>query len=377
MRVLIAPDKFKGSLGANEAARAMARGFARGWPEAEVLTCPLADGGEGTMELLVAATGGKTIPCEVTGPLGERRRALLGVLGDGRTAMVEMAAASGLALVPPEKRDPRYATSAGTGDLIRNALDQGLRRIIVGIGGSATNDGGAGMAAALGARFLDENGEDLPHGAIYLNNLESLDLSGLDPRLREAAVVVASDVTNPLLGETGASQVYGPQKGTSEYDVRLLETALARLAEVTSRQVAPGHESKPGAGAAGGLGFGLMAFTGAAVLPGIDVVMKAVGFERKLVGCGLVLTGEGRLDAQTAYGKTVTGVARAAGNHGIPVLALAGEVAGGAEQLHELGVTALLGIARGPMSLEESIRRTRELLEDTSRELASLLRGLQ
>jgi glycerate kinase len=204
-----------------------------------------------------------------------------------------------------------------------------------------------------------------------------MDLSGLDPRLREAAVVVASDVTNPLLGEEGASHVYGPQKGASEYDVRLLETALARLAEVASRNVAAGLESKPGAGAAGGLGFGLMAFTGATVLPGIDVVMKAVGFERKLAGCGLVLTGEGRLDAQTAYGKTVTGVARVAGGHGIPVLALAGEVAGGAEQLHELGVTALLSIARGPISLEESIRRAGELLESACRELGSLLRGLQ
>jgi glycerate kinase len=374
MRILIAPDKFKGSLDASEAAGAIARGFTEGWPEAELLTCPLADGGEGTMELLISATGGKTLTCEVTGPLGERRQASLGILGDGKTAMVEMAAASGLALVPPEKRDPRYTTSAGTGDLIRRALDEGLRRVIVGIGGSATNDGGAGMAAALGVRFLDENGEDLPHGAIYLNNLETMDLSGLDPRIRETTVLVASDVTNPLLGERGASHVYGPQKGASEYDVRLLETALARLSEVTSRQVTPGYESKPGAGAAGGLGFGLMAFTGAAVLPGIDVVMKAVGFERKLAGCGLVITGEGRLDAQTAYGKTVTGVARVASSHGIPVLALAGEVAEGAEQLHELGVTALLGIARGPMSLEESMRRAGELLESACRELASLLK---
>jgi len=374
MRILIAPDKFKGSLDANEAARTIARGFTEGWPEAEVLTCPLADGGEGTMELLVSATGGKTITCEVTGPLGERHQAPLGILGDGKTAMVEMAAASGLALVPPEKRDPRYTTSAGTGDLIRRALDEGLRRIVVGIGGSATNDGGAGMATALGARFLDENGEDLPHGAIYLNNLEDMDLSGLDPRIRETAVVVASDVTNPLLGELGASRIYGPQKGASEYDVRLLETALARLSEVTSRYIFAGYESKPGAGAAGGLGFGLMAFTGAMVLPGIDVVMKAVGFENKLAGCGLVITGEGRLDAQTAYGKTVTGVARIANSHGIPVLALAGEVAEGAEQLHELGVSALVSISRGPMSLEESLRRAGELLENASRELGRLLK---
>jgi glycerate kinase len=376
MRILIAPDKFKGSLDASGAARAIARGFSQGWPEAEVLTCPLADGGEGTMELLVAATGGKTVACEVTGPLGERRQAQLGVLGDGRTAVVEMAAASGLALVPPGKRDPRYTTTAGTGDLIRCALDEGLRRIIVGIGGSGTNDGGAGMAASLGVRFLDENGEDLPHGAIYLNNLEAMDIGGMDPRIRETAIVVASDVSNPLLGEQGASRVYGPQKGAGEYDVQLLETALARLSEMTSRHVAPGYEMKPGAGAAGGLGFGLMAFLGAAVLPGIEVVMKAVGFERKLAGCGLVITGEGRLDAQTAYGKTVTGVARVASNHGIPVLALAGEVAEGAEKLHELGVTAFMGINRGPLSVEDSMRLADSLLESTSRETASLLRVL-
>jgi len=354
----------------------MAKGLRAGWPEAVLITCPLADGGEGTIELLVAATGGKTTECEVTGPLGERRLAPLGILGDGRTAAVEMAAASGLALVPAEKRDPRYTTTAGTGDLIRCALDAGMRRIVVGIGGSATNDGGAGMAASLGVRFLDESGEDLPHGAIYLNNLEAIDMTGLDPRIREAAIVVASDVTNPLLGERGASHVYGPQKGASGYDVELLESALARLAEVASRHTGPGYEQKPGAGAAGGLGFGLMAFLGADLRAGIEVVMSAVGFERKIAGCGLVLTGEGRLDAQTAYGKTVTGVARAAQRHGIPVLALGGDVTEGTEKLRELGVTATLGIARGPLSVEESIRGTRELLEINSRELGYLLQRL-
>jgi glycerate 2-kinase len=376
MRILIAPDKFKGSLSAEEAAASIARGLSAGWPEAGLITCPLADGGEGTMELLVAATGGRTVECEVTGPLGESRNAPLGVLGDGRTAVVEMAAASGLALVPPQKRDPRYTTSAGTGDLIRCALDMGLRRIIVGIGGSATNDGGAGMASELGVRFLDEHSEDLPPGAIYLNNLASIDISGLDNRIRETAIAVASDVTNPLLGERGATRVYGPQKGAGEYDVELLERGLERLAETVSSSLTPGLESKPGAGAAGGLGFGLMAFLGARVLPGIEVVMKAVGFEKKLADCGLVITGEGRLDAQTAYGKTVTGVGRAAAQRGIPVLALAGDVAEGAEGLREFGVTTVMGIARGPMGLDESVRRAGELLEGASRELARLLRSL-
>jgi len=376
MRIIIAPDKFKGSLASREVAEAIARGFSAAWPTAELISCPLADGGEGTLDVLVHATGGRTVEREVTGPLGERLRAPLGILGDGETAVVEMAAASGLVLIPPDKRDPRYTTTKGTGDLILAALDMGMRRIIVGIGGSATNDGGGGMASALGVRLSDDCNEDLPPGAIYLNNLESIDMSGLDPRILQAHIVVASDVTNPLLGDTGASRVYAPQKGASEYDVELLERGLSRLAEVVSVTLVPGIEDRPGAGAAGGLGFGLMAFLGAEVRPGVEVVMDIVGFEDKLSACDLVVTGEGRLDAQTAYGKTVTGVARAAGRRGIPVLALGGEIAEGAEELHEMGVTAMLGIAPGPLSREESIRRAGYLLERTSREIASLMRAL-
>ena len=376
MRVLIAPDKFKGCLDAREVAEAMAGGFADGWPGAELVRCPLADGGEGTLELLVEATGGRTVECAVTGPLGEARRAPLGILGDGETAVVEMAVASGLALVPREKRDPLVTTTAGTGDLIRCALDAGFRRILVGIGGSATNDGGTGMAAALGALFLDASGRELPPGGGGLERLASIDLSGLDPRLREAEVVIACDVANPLLGERGASRVYGPQKGADAGAVERLERGLARLAEVSERTLGQRYRDRPGAGAAGGLGFGLMAFLGAEAEPGIEVVMEAVGFEERLSGSDLVITGEGRLDGQTAQGKTVTGVARAAARRGLPVLALAGEVAEGADALHGLGVTALLGIARGPMDREESMRMAGPLLEAACRELASLLRGL-
>ncbi len=376
MRIIIAPDKFKGSLDSREVAEAIARGWGEGWPDAELITCPLADGGEGTLDVLVQASSGRTVECKVTGPLGEPRRAPLGILGDGNTAVVEMAAASGLVLVPPENRDPRYTTTAGTGDLIRAALDAGARRIIVGIGGSATNDGGTGMASALGVRFLDDYNENLSPGAIYLNNVEAMDMKGLDPRVLKTEIIVASDVTNPLLGDRGASRVYAPQKGASEYDVELLERGLTRLAEVVSATIIPGLEDKPGAGAAGGLGFGLMAFLGAEVRPGIEVVTEAVGFERMLEGCGLVVTGEGRLDAQTAYGKTVTGVARVARRHGIPVLALGGEIAEGAEALRELGVNAMLGIASGPLSREESMASAASLLERTSRELASLLRSI-
>jgi glycerate kinase len=352
MRVLVCPDKFKGSLTANQAAEAIARGFSEGWPEAECVLCPLADGGEGTLEVLVKATGGRLVEMEVTGPLGEKRRAPLGILGDGTTAVVEMAAASGLELIPPDCRDPRRTTTAGTGDLIRGALDMGFRRIIVGIGGSGTNDGGTGMASALGARFLDGEGNELPPGGGNLHRLERIDLSGLDPRVREAEIIVASDVDNPLLGPEGASRVYAPQKGAGPEDVEFLEKGLARLAEVASAQISiPAREggprsgadpaAVPGAGAAGGLGFGLTVFLGARIRPGIEVVMEAVGFEELLSSCRLVITGEGRLDAQTAHGKTVNGVARKASERKVPVLVLAGEIVPGAEELHRSGVTAM------------------------------------
>lgn len=386
MRVLVCPDKFKGSLIASQVAEAIARGFSEGWPEAECLLCPLADGGEGTLEVLVRATGGRLEEMEVTGPLGERRKAFLGICGDGRTAVVEMATASGLELIPPERRDPLRTTTAGTGDLIRGALDLGLRRIIVGIGGSGTNDGGTGMASALGARFLDQEGNEIPPGGGELHRLERIDLSGMDPRALEAEIIVASDVDNPLLGPEGASRVYGPQKGASLEDVELLERGLARLAEVASDlpstpprngKAVNGLEASsiPGAGAAGGLGFGLVAFLGADIRPGIEVVMEAVSFEDLLSRCRLVITGEGRLDDQTAHGKTVNGVARKARERGIPVLALAGELAPGAEELHRGGVTAIFSIAEGPLTREDSLRQAYRLLARTSRELARLLRA--
>lgn len=376
MRILVCPDKFKGSLTAREACEAIMRGISEGWPEAETVACPLADGGEGTLEVLVAATRGRVVPVEVTGPLGERREAPLGITGDGKTAVVEMAAACGLELVPSEKRDPGATTTRGTGDLIRAALDLGLRRIIVGIGGSATNDGGAGMASALGARFLDGEGNELPPGGRELLRLAHIDLSTLDPRAREADIVVASDVDNPLLGPQGAARVYAPQKGAGPHDVEVLERALARLAEVASACVAPGLEDAPGAGAAGGLGFGLAAFLGARLRPGIEVVMEALGFDELLGSCRLAVTGEGRLDGQTAHGKTVCGVARKARESGIPVLALGGEVAEGADALHALGVSAILGICYGPLSREDCMARAGSMLRRVARETAGLLRAL-
>ena len=388
MRVLVCPDKFKGSLTATQAAEAIARGFSEGWPEAECVLCPLADGGEGTLEVLVRATGGRLVEMEVTGPLGEKRKAPLGICGDGRTAVVEMAAASGLELIPPERRDPRWTTTAGTGDLIRCALELGASRIIVGIGGSGTNDGGTGMAASLGARFLDREGRELPPGGGHLHRLERIDLSGLDPRIRKVEIEVASDVDNPLLGPEGASRIYAPQKGAGPEDVELLERGLARLAEVVSGQleVAEGHGKPdspadpahmPGAGAAGGLGYGLAVFLGARIRPGIEVVMEAVGFEELLSASQLVITGEGRLDGQTAHGKTVSGVSRRAAERKVPLLALAGEIASGAEVLHRAGLTAMFCIARGPLSREDSLRQAYPLLASTSREIAQIIRALR
>ncbi len=376
MRILVCPDKFKGSLTAGEAAEAIARGVSDGWPEAETVVCPLADGGEGTLEVLVNATRGRVVPTEVTGPLGEARSAPLGIAGDGETAVVEMAAASGLELIPPERRDPKVTTTRGTGDLIRAALDLGLRRIIVGIGGSGTNDGGTGMASALGARFLDGEGRELPPGGRELERLARIDLSALDPRVREAEIVVACDVANPLLGPRGASRVYAPQKGAGPHDMEVLEKGLARLAEVASAFVARGLEETPGAGAAGGLGFGLVAFLGARMRPGIEVVMETLGFAELLPSCDLVVTGEGRLDEQTAQGKTVIGVAREAFRLGLPVLALGGEVAEEAEALRALGVTALLSICPRPMSREECMAHAAPLLRRAAREVAGLLCAL-
>ena len=279
MRVLVAPDSFKGSAAALAVAQAMARGVRAVFPEAEVLPVPIADGGEGTVEALVVATGGALREATVTGPLGQPVVARWGVLGDGETAVVEMAAASGLPLVPRERRDPRRTTTRGTGELMRAALDAGSRKLVVGIGGSATNDGGTGMARALGARFLGPDGAELPEGGAALARLDRVDLSGLDPRLAGAELLVACDVDNPLTGPRGASAVYGPQKGATPEMVRELDAALCRFAErareATGRDVA----GRPGAGAAGGLGAGLLFFTPARLRPGVEIVLEATGFE--------------------------------------------------------------------------------------------------
>jgi glycerate kinase len=328
-----------------------------------VVRVPIADGGEGTVDALVTATGGRRERRTVRGPLGEPVVAQWGVLGDGKTAVIEMAAASGLPLVPHGRRDPRLTSTYGTGELMRAALDAGLGRLIVGIGGSATNDGGAGMARALGVRFLDSAGEELPEGGAALARLARIELRTADPRLATAEIVVACDVDNPLTGPRGASAVYGPQKGATPDVVLTLDAALQRYAlvarDVTGRDVA----GVAGAGAAGGLGAGLLFFTAARLRPGVEIVLEATGFSEQVRGADLVITGEGRTDFQTSMGKAPVGVAAVARRHGVPVVCLAGSLGEGAEEVLAHGIDALATLLPGPMTLDESMIRGAELLE--------------
>jgi len=366
MKVVIAPQGFKGNLTALEVARAIEAGIRR--VQADVVTClvPMADGGEGTMQALVDARGGELVPVTVTGPLGEPVAACWGWLGDGVTAVVEMAAASGLGLVAPERRNPLVATTYGTGELIRDALDKGCRKFIIGIGGSATNDGGAGMVQALGGRLLNERGEPLAFGGAALAELASIDISALDPRLIECDVVIACDVDNPLCGPDGASCIYGPQKGASPSMVGQLDEALARYAAVIRCDLGVDIRNVAGAGAAGGLGAGLMVFLKARLLSGIDVIIQATGLDEQLAGAALVFTGEGRIDGQTACGKTPVGVARRAKERGVPVIALAGEIGDGYQTVYEQGITAVFSIAPGPITFARSVDRAAELTGDVA-----------
>jgi glycerate kinase len=381
MRLVLAPDSFKGALGATQACAAMADGIRRVVPEAEIRAIPLADGGEGTTEALVAATGGWIQSVEVTGPLtAERARveAQLGWLGEGR-AVLEMASASGLPLVSPEQRNPLHTTSFGTGELIAAALEAGAHHLILGIGGSATNDLGAGMAQALGVRFLRGDGEAIvePLSGKRLPEVASIDLSGLHPALATCRLEVACDVDNPLLGPHGATAVYGPQKGATPAMAAELEASLAHLIALletaTGRQV----RERPGAGAAGGMGAMLLALTAAELRPGIALVLEASGFAAALDGADLVLTGEGRVDAQTAHGKTIHGVARAAAAAGVPVVVIAGEIGAGAGALHEVGVQAMFSLVNGPMDLTSAMKRTGDLLASATEQVFRLLRIIQ
>ncbi len=361
MRIVIAPQEFKGSLTASQAAAAMAEGVRRALPEAKLETVPMADGGPGTVEAVVEASGGQTTTASVQDSLGQPVAAQWGIVG-GQTAVVEMAAAAGLWRLAEEERDPRVTSTYGVGQLALAALDAGCQRLIIGLGGSATNDGGAGMAAALGARFLDAKDGELPPGGAALNRLERIDSSRIDQRLRECEVIAATDVTNPLCGPEGASLVYGPQKGAGPEAARGLDAALRRYGEIVERDVGVHVLDAPGAGAAGGLGAGLIAFLGARVEPGVEVVARTVRLRERLRGASLVLTGEGRLDGQTGYGKTVAGVARIAREEGVPVIVVAGSLGPGWERVLSLGVEGVEPIVPRSGTLEEAMARPAEML---------------
>jgi glycerate kinase len=363
MRVVIAPDSFKGSLSAPAAAAAMARGVRAVFPGAELRLVPIADGGEGTVDALVSATGGRIVETRVTGPLGDPVVARWGILGGGDAAVIEMAAASGLPLVPAARRDPRLTSTRGTGELLRAALDAGAHRLVIGIGGSATNDGGTGMARALGIRFLDAAGRELEEGGAALARLERIDVSGADPRLAGLEILVACDVDNPLTGPRGASAVYGPQKGATPEMAAELDQALERYARVGTIATGRDVSSVPGAGAAGGLGAALLLFTQARLRPGVEIVLEATGLETQIRGAALVITGEGRSDFQTAMGKAPAGVAAVARRHRVPVICLSGALGEGAEELLARGVDALAAAVARPMSLDEAIHGAAALLE--------------
>ncbi|HYG57665.1 MAG TPA: glycerate kinase [Symbiobacteriaceae bacterium] len=363
MRIVIAPDSFKGSLSAAEAAEAMAKGARAVFPQAEVVEVPMADGGEGTLDALVAGTGGRIIRQMVTGPLGTPVEARFGMLGDGETAALEMASASGLLLVQREQRDPRITTTYGTGELMKAALDLGVKRIVCGIGGSATNDGGAGMITALGARLLKADGGSIGFGGAALLELDRIEMSGLDPRLAQVELLVACDVDNPLCGPRGASATYGPQKGATPEMVQLLDGALSHMADVMVRDVGRDVRTAPGAGAAGGLGHGFMGFLGARLRPGIEVVMEAVHMDGLLQGATLVITGEGRTDGQTLAGKVPMGVARRAALQRIPTFVVSGAVTPEADGLMAHNIASLISICDGPMTLDEAMAHAAVLLE--------------
>jgi len=366
MHILIAPQSLKGSLTAAEAGSAIALGVRKIYPEAEIEVVPIADGGEGTVQALVDASGGKIIQKVVTGPLGEPVQAFFGLMGDGSTSAIEMAACAGLPLVPPAKRDPRITTTYGVGELILAALDYGSRHFIIGIGGSATNDGGAGMAQALGASLLDAQGTKIAPGGAALATLAHISTSSMDSRLQKCTVEVACDVTNPLCGPMGASAVFGPQKGATPEMVEELDKALGHYASIVERDLNMSIGDIPGSGAAGGLGAGLMAFLHAKLRPGTQIVFEAIEIEERIRKADLVITAEGQIDAQTAYGKSVGAIAEIAKRSGLPVVAFAGSLGENYQVVYELGVDAVAALPASPVTLTYAMENASRLLSDAA-----------
>jgi glycerate 2-kinase len=372
MKIVIAPDSFKGSLSAMQVACAIEAGIKNINENIQTILLPMADGGEGTVQTLIDATGGSLVELFVHDPLFRKVKSFYGIMGDGKTAVIEMAAASGLTLLTLNERNPLVATTYGAGELIKDALDKGCKKFIIGLGGSATNDGGCGMASALGVKFLDENNNEIGFGGIELQKLKRIDLSGLDPRIKEVSFTCACDVENILCGNSGASKVYGKQKGATPEDVILLDNALLNFANIVQKQYGLDIANVKGAGAAGGLGAGVLFFLQASLQKGIDIIINATRLEEKLQGALLVITGEGRLDEQTAFGKTPFGVATVASKKNIPVIALAGSLGNGYQSLYEKGFTGIFSIINKPMPLQEAIDNAALLLKESAENIVRL-----
>ena len=363
MRIVIAPDSFKGCLNALNVALAMRRGVQRVYPDSVIDMIPMADGGEGTVEAILCAVPGERIKIEVKDPLGRPIESTYALIDEGKTAIIEMAAASGLTLLSYQERNPCITSTEGTGMLIRDALDRGVEKILLGIGGSATNDGGAGLAVALGVKLLDAQGKELPQGGAALVNLVNIDMLGLDSRLTKVQIEVACDVQNPLCGPEGASAVYGPQKGANPEDIRVLDAALQNFGEVLSRVSSSNLLDLVGGGAAGGLGAGIVGFLGAKLRPGSQMVLEVAKADDKIMKADLVLTGEGRTDFQTAYGKVPVGVSALAQKYSVPVLVISGSVEGSPDLLADFGVASCFSVAEGPATLDEAFLKAEEQLE--------------
>jgi glycerate kinase len=377
MKIVIAPDSFKESLSALQVASAIEAGMREVWPDAEYVKVPVADGGEGTVQAMIDATGGKLVEHAVTGPLGEPVHAFYGLVegtAEGALAVIEMAAASGLESVPPARRNPMLTTSRGTGELIRMALDAGARRFVLGVGGSATNDGGAGMLQALGVRLLDTDGKDIGPGGGELARLDRIDASCLDARVGESEFQIACDVANPLVGPQGASAIFGPQKGATPEMVAQLDANLRHYADIVKRDLGQDVADMPGAGAGGGIAAAMVVFLKGRLRPGVEIVTEAAGLDAAIRDADLIVTGEGRIDGQTVQGKTPMGVARVARAHGKPVIAIGGSLAPDAGAVHEHGIEAVFAAVRRPCSLEEALAAGADNLRLAARNVAAALR---
>lgn len=374
MKIIIAPDSFKESLSSLEVAYCIEEGFKEVYPNAEYLRLPIADGGEGTVEALILATKGTIVKTDVTGPLGNKIKSFYGICGDKETVVIEMAAASGLDLVPVEKRNPLKTTSYGTGELIKAALDSGYRKFIIGIGGSATNDVGAGMLQALGVKLLDVESKEIALGAAHLVSLDKIDINRLDSRIFESEIKVACDVNNPLTGPNGASAIFGPQKGATPQMVKLLDSYLVNFSKITKRDLGKVIDKYPGAGAAGGMGAALKGFFKAQLLPGIDIIIAQTKLKDLIQDTNLVITGEGKIDGQSILGKAPIGIAKVAKEYNIPVIAIAGSLGFDVNKVRDYGINAVFSVITEPCSLEDALKDAKKNIKLTAKNIAEVLK---